>query len=49
MTNLFFKRPWLLLTLCFLILIAAWSSLITIAVKFRPQSVPAQTTQTQHP
>lgn len=39
MTKILCKHPWLLLVLCFGILITAWSSLITIAVKFRPDHV----------
>jgi len=36
-------RPWLYVTGAFLLLLAAWSSLIFIAVKHAPQSVPLQT------
>ena len=36
-------RPWLYVTGAFLLLIAAWSSLIFIAVKHTPQSVPLET------
>jgi len=36
-------RPWLYVTGAFLLLIAAWSSLIFIAVKHSPQRVPIQT------
>lgn len=36
-------RPWLYVTGAFLLLITAWSSLIFIAVKHTPQSVPLQT------
>ncbi len=36
-------RPWLYVTGAFLLLITAWSSLIFIAVKHAPQSVPLQT------
>ncbi len=36
-------RPWLYVTGAFLLLIAAWSSLIFIAVKHAPQSVPLET------
>lgn len=39
MSHLLCKHPWLLLILCFGILITAWSSLITIAVKCRPDKV----------
>ena len=36
-------RPWLFVTAAFLLLLAAWGSLIFIAVKHAPQSVPLQT------
>lgn len=36
-------RPWLYVAGAFLLLIAAWSSLIFIAMKHAPQSVPLQT------
>ena len=36
-------RPWLYVTGAFLLLIAAWTSLIFIAVKHAPQSVPLET------
>jgi hypothetical protein len=36
-------RPWLFVTAAFLLLMAAWSSLIFIAVKHRPETVPVQT------
>ncbi|MDQ8190301.1 hypothetical protein [Roseibacillus persicicus] len=48
MTKILIKHPWLLLVLCFGILITAWSSLITIAVKFRPEPAPL-TQQSEHP
>jgi len=33
-------RPWLFVIGAFLLLIAAWSSLIFVASKFAPQQVP---------
>lgn len=33
------KRPWLLIVFWFLLFMAAWSSLIVVAVKNRPQAV----------
>lgn len=36
-------RPWLFVIAAFLLLLTAWSSLIFIAVKHAPQSVPLQT------
>ncbi len=33
------RRPWLLIVLAFLLLIGAWSALITIAVKHAPQQI----------
>jgi hypothetical protein len=35
----FRKRPWLLVVAAFILLIAAWTVLITIAVKNRPDDV----------
>lgn len=35
------RRPWLLIVLAFLLLIGAWSALITIAVKHAPQQIEA--------
>lgn len=39
MTFILNRHPWLLLVLCFGILLTAWCSLITIAVKFRPEKI----------
>ncbi|MFM2197583.1 MAG: hypothetical protein RLZZ505_1015 [Verrucomicrobiota bacterium] len=36
-------RPWLYVTGAFLLLIAAWSSLIFIAVKHSPKTIPLET------
>jgi hypothetical protein len=33
------RHPWLYVAFAFLLLIAAWSSLITITLKFRPQTI----------
>lgn len=33
------RHPWLYVVMAFLLLIAAWSSLITITMKFRPQVI----------
>ncbi|MBB5350299.1 hypothetical protein HNR46_000523 [Haloferula luteola] len=40
------KHPWLLVVLAFLLLIGAWSALITLAVKHAPESLelPAEST-----
>lgn len=35
------RRPWLLVVLAFLLLITAWSALITIAVKHAPEKIEA--------
>ncbi|WP_411827042.1 hypothetical protein [Luteolibacter sp. AS25] len=35
--------PWLYVTGAFLLLLAAWTSLIFVAVKHTPESVPVQT------
>ena len=36
------KRPWLLIVAAFLILISAWTALITIAVRNQPKAVPLE-------
>jgi len=36
-------RPWLYVGAAFLLLLTAWSSLILIAVKHTPQTVPLET------
>ena len=36
-------RPWLFVTAAFLLLISAWTSLIFIAVKHTPESIPLET------
>ncbi len=33
------KRPWLYVVFAFLVLLAAWSTLITVAIKYSPQTV----------
>jgi len=33
-------RPWLFIVCAFLLLIAAWTSLIFVATKFAPEQVP---------
>lgn len=35
-----FFRPWLLIVGAFLLLIAAWTSMIYIAGKFTPETIP---------
>ncbi len=40
-------RPWLYVTAAFLLLIAAWSSLIFIAVKHTPERIPIQTSNSK--
>lgn len=37
------NRPWIYVVLAFLLLIGAWSALITIAVKHAPQKIEMQT------
>lgn len=37
--NLLHRHPWLYVVIAFLVLIAAWSSLITITIKFQPESI----------
>lgn len=41
-------RPWLLVTAAFLLLVAAWTSLIFVAVKYTPESVPLETLNSKH-
>lgn len=33
------RHPWLYVVLAFLVLLTAWSTLISVAVKFAPQQV----------
>lgn len=40
MPNPFRKRPWLWVVVAFIVLISAWVTLITIAVRFGPERVP---------
>jgi hypothetical protein len=40
MTNLLRRNPWLWIVFAFLLLIAAWSVLITIAVNHQPEKIP---------
>lgn len=40
MARLFRNRLWLLVTLAFLGLIAAWTALIVVAQRHRPEPVP---------
>lgn len=35
-------RPWIFVLLAFLLLIGAWTALITIAVKHRPEKIEMQ-------
>jgi hypothetical protein len=34
-----YRNPWIYIVLAFVVLLAAWSTLITIAVKHSPQQV----------
>jgi hypothetical protein len=36
------KRPWLLIVVAFLILIAGWTAFINLAVKNQPATVPLE-------
>ena len=40
-------RPWLYVAAAFLLLIAAWSSLIVIAVKHSPERITVQTSNSK--
>ena len=37
------KHPWIFVVLAFLLLISAWSALITIAVKHAPEKIEVHT------
>ncbi len=37
------KRPWLLIIVAFLVLIASWTAFITLAVKNQAPTVPLET------
>ncbi len=37
------KHPWIYVVLAFLLLIGAWTALITIAVKHAPEKIELQT------
>ncbi len=39
-TSPFTRHPWLFVVLAFIILIAMWSTLITIAVRHSPEVIP---------
>ncbi len=39
------KHPWIFVVLAFLLLIGAWSALITIAVKHAPEKIEMQADQ----
>lgn len=43
MMNLLRKKPWLWIVLAFVLLIAAWSVLFTIALKNQPETIPLET------
>ena len=43
MKNPFRERPWLWVVAAFVVLIAAWTVLIRIAVRNAPESVPLET------
>ncbi len=36
-------RPWLFVVFAFLLLVAAWSSLIFVALKFSPEQITVKT------
>lgn len=44
MKNPLARRPWLFVVLAFIILIAAWTFLIVIAHRNKPETVPLKTT-----
>ena len=36
------SRPWLFVTFAFLLLLAAWSSLLFVATKFAPENIAVE-------
>jgi hypothetical protein len=48
-TSPFFRRPWLFVVLAFVVLIVAWTTLITIAVKNSPEVVPVPPPDSSQP
>ena len=34
-----YRNPWIYIVLAFVLLLCAWSTLITVAVKYSPQSI----------
>lgn len=42
MSNFLKKKPWLWIVLAFILLIAAWAVLITIAVNNQPESIEVE-------
>jgi hypothetical protein len=42
------KYPWLFIVLAFLVLSGAWTGLIIIAVKNKPESIPLQPPASHH-
>ena len=39
------RNPWLYIVFAFLVLLAAWSTLITVAMKYSPQTVEVSTSK----
>ena len=39
LTEFVSRHPWLYVVLAFLVLLSAWSALISVAVKFAPQQI----------
>jgi hypothetical protein len=37
--NFIYRNPWIYIVLAFVVLLAAWSTLISIAVKHSPQQI----------
>lgn len=42
MRKLLYRKPWLWIVIAFLVLIAAWTVLITIAVNNQPEKIPLE-------
>lgn len=47
--SLLARRPWLLVLFAFILLLGAWSALITIAVKNAPQQIKLPTARSGPP
>ncbi len=44
----FGKRPWLYVVIAFMIMFTAWGFMFTLAIKYRPETVPLVMVQLPH-